>query len=72
MLITIGALRINNLSLFSQLGAFALNSMPEHWSNAISDIITTLQNAAASSSQVNSNNRSTCIFSSLVTIYALQ
>jgi len=33
------------------LGAFALNSMPEHWSNAISDIITTLQNAAASSSQ---------------------
>ncbi|CAH3115700.1 unnamed protein product [Pocillopora meandrina] len=31
------------------LGAFALNTMPEHWSNAISDIITTLQNARGSS-----------------------
>lgn len=33
------------------LGAFALNSMPDHWSSAITDIITTLQNAATSSSQ---------------------
>ncbi|KAL9951487.1 hypothetical protein ACROYT_G044156 [Oculina patagonica] len=31
------------------LGAFALNSMPEHWSNAVSDIINTLQNARGSS-----------------------
>lgn len=33
------------------LGAFALNTMPDHWSNAINDIITTFQNAATSSSQ---------------------
>ena len=38
-----------NLCLLLQLGAFALNSMPEHWSNAVSDIINTLQNARGSS-----------------------
>ena len=41
-----------NLSLL-QLVSFALHSMPEHWSNAVSDIINTLQNAR-NSSQVNS------------------
>ncbi|RMX44834.1 hypothetical protein pdam_00009291 [Pocillopora damicornis] len=34
------------------LGAFALNTMPEYWSNAISDIITTLQNAGGSSQAI--------------------
>ena len=34
------------LVFFMQLGAFALNTMPEHWDNAINDIITTLQTTA--------------------------
>lgn len=33
------------------LAAFALNTMPEHWSNAVTNIITTFQNAPTSSSQ---------------------
>ncbi|KAK2556661.1 Importin-13 [Acropora cervicornis] len=33
------------------LGAFALNTMPDHWNSAISEIIKILQNAAANSSQ---------------------
>ena len=37
-----------NLSLL-QLVSFALHSMPEHWSNAVSDIINTLQSARNSS-----------------------
>jgi len=51
-----------NLSLL-QLVSFALHSMPEHWSNAVSDIINTLQNAR-NSSQVNScyNNLLTSVY----------